>query len=68
MDCRDIENYKKLVDFNMRMLQARIDMESMIVANKERESRDEAMAYDEKSFVDLIDKYAIYANAFPDIL
>ena len=61
------ENEAKLLQFKMNLLQAEIAMNSMIVANKEREANGYAFAYDEKAFIDLIEEYGIHHNAFPDL-
>lgn len=42
---------------------ALIEMEGMKVENKKRELRGESLAYDEKAFMALIDKYTIGWNA-----
>lgn len=45
------------------ILQAEIRMQAMIVANKEREINGEALAYNEQSFLDLINEFGIHHNA-----
>jgi len=54
-----------VLEFKMHLLQAEIAMNSMIAENKQREMLGESMAYGEKDFMDLIDRYGIYDNAFP---
>ncbi len=56
---------RELLYFKMHLLQAEIEMQSMIAENKKRELNGESLAYGEQSFIDLIDKYGIYDNAFP---
>jgi len=51
--------------FKMHLLQAEIEMQAMIVTNKQRESEGKAFAYTEADFFNLIDKYSIHDNAFP---
>ncbi len=55
----------EILDFKMRMLQAEIEMQAMIAENKQREALGQSMAYTEKSFMDLINRYSIHANAIP---
>lgn len=55
----------ELMYFKMQLLQAEICMQSMISENKQREMLGASMAYTEKDFIDLIDKYGIHHNAFP---
>jgi hypothetical protein len=56
---------QELTYFRMNMLQAEIEMQGMIAENKQREHRGESMAYDEKAFIDLIEKHNIHHNQFP---
>ena len=49
----------------MQLLQAEIEMNAMIAENKKREILGESIAYDEKDFMELIEKYGIHHNAFP---
>jgi hypothetical protein len=56
---------KELLYFQMRMLQAEIEMNGMIAENKQRECLEQSMAYTEEDFARLIEKYQIYHNAFP---
>lgn len=65
MDDRDLEQLKNLLYFKMNMLQAEIEMNGMIAENKQREIEGKSMAYGDEQFVDLIEKYHIYHNAFP---
>ena len=55
----------EILDFKMRMLQAEIEMQSMMAENKQREILGQSMAYTEESFIALIDRYAIHTNAIP---
>jgi len=59
------ENTQNLVYFKMNMLQAEIKMQAMIAENKIRELNGNSLAYNEKSFIDLIEEYNIYHNQFP---
>jgi len=61
----DIIQQTELVYFEMQLMQARIRMEGMIAANKEREISGESLAYNEKAFTDLIEECNIHHNAFP---
>jgi len=54
-----------LLYFKMQLLQAEIEMNAMIAENKKREILGESIAYDEKDFMELIEKYGIHHNAFP---
>lgn len=54
-----------LLYFKMNLLQAEIAMNGMIAENKQREIQGDSMAYTEKDFIELIDKYGIHHNAFP---
>lgn len=47
---------------------AYIEAQSMIMANKEREIKVMAFAYDEAAFYDLIDKYGIGTNTVIEYL
>lgn len=51
--------------FKMNMLQAEIEMNAMIAENKQREVLGQSMAYDDKAFMDLIERYRIHHNVFP---
>ena len=55
----------ELLYFKMNMLQAEIEMNAMIAENKQREILGESMAYNDKNFMDLIEKYSIHHNTFP---
>jgi len=59
------ENAHNLVYFKMNMLQAEIKMQGMIAENKIRELNGDSLAYNEKSFIDLIEEYNIHHNQFP---
>ena len=61
----DIIQQTALVYFEMQLMQARIKLEGMIVANKEREIAGDSLAYNEKAFIDLIEECKIHHNAFP---
>lgn len=56
---------RELLYFKMELLQAEIEMNGMIAENKIRESNGDALAYDEKSFLSLIEKHGIHHNQFP---
>ena len=56
---------QNMLYFKMQLLQAEIEMQGMIALNKQREVLGLSMAYDEKAFMDLIEKYRIHHNAFP---
>uniref|UniRef100_A0A6M3LFE7 Uncharacterized protein n=1 Tax=viral metagenome TaxID=1070528 RepID=A0A6M3LFE7_9ZZZZ len=45
------------------ILQARIELEAMLAANKERERRGEALAYGEDAILAIRDKHGIHHNA-----
>lgn len=60
-----MERDRELVYFEMRLLQAEIEMNGMIVENKQREHLGQSMAYTEKDFTALIEKHQIHHNAFP---
>jgi hypothetical protein len=47
------------------MLQAEIEMQSMIAANKKHEMSGKPITYGETAFMALIEKYNIHHNAFP---
>lgn len=61
----DTYKLQELLYFKMRLLQAEIAMNSMIMGNKQREVLDQSMAYDAEAFMDLINEYEIHHNAFP---
>jgi len=56
---------RELLYFKMNMLQAEIEMNSMIAENKWREMMGNSIAYGEDAFVNLIEKYGIHHNKFP---
>ena len=58
-------NERQMLYFKMRLLQAEIAMQGMIAENKQRELLGESMAYTEKDFANLINKYGIHDNSFP---
>jgi hypothetical protein len=60
--------HKDLVYFQMELLQAEIEMNGMIAENKQREHEGKSLAYVEKDFINLIEKYGIHHNKFPFIL
>ena len=60
-----MDHETELLYFRMNMLQAEIEMNAMIAENKQREALGESMAFNDKSFMDLIEKYSIHHNAFP---
>ena len=55
----------ELLYFKMQLLQAEIEMNGMIAENKQREVLGQSMAYVEKDFMALIDRYGIHHNKFP---
>ena len=59
------ENAQNLVYFKMNMLQAEIKMQGMIAENKIRELNGNSLAYNDKSFTDLIEECNIHHNKFP---
>ena len=61
----DVVQQAQLVYMEMQIMQARIKLEGMIAANKERELVGESLAYNEKAFLDLIEECSIHHNAFP---
>ena len=65
MDYRDVENFRHIVEFQSRMLQAEIAMQGMIAENKHREQIGQSIAYGEEAFQGLISTYAIGPNDFP---
>ena len=56
---------RDLLYFKMQLLQAEIEMNSMIAENKQREALDQSMAYTDKDFIALVDKYGVHHNQFP---
>jgi hypothetical protein len=56
---------KDLLYFQMQMLQVEIEMNAMIAENKFQELNGNNILYDYDSFMNLIEKYKIYHNAFP---
>jgi len=56
---RDLEYFK------MNMLQAEIEMNGMIAENKFRTDNGNSIAYGYEQFMELIQKYNLYHNAFP---
>jgi len=56
---------RDLLYFKMQLLQAEITMQSMIAENKRREHLGQSMAYCDKDFIDLIEEFGVYHNAFP---
>ena len=54
---------QRLVYVQGMILQARIKLESMLVANKEREMRGESLAYGEAEIYGIIDECGIHHNA-----
>jgi hypothetical protein len=59
------EHESELLYFKMCMLQAEIEMNAMIAENKQREVLGESIAFNDRSFMELIEKYNIHHNAFP---
>lgn len=62
---RELSQLQELLCFQMNLIQAEIEMNGMVAENKQREVLGQSMAYTEKDFIGLIDKYKIYDNAFP---
>ena len=54
---------QRLVYVRGMLLQAEIEMQAMIAANKEREADGKSLAYDEKAFMDLIERQGVHHNA-----
>lgn len=65
MDPRDIENLRELLEFERRMLEARITMEGMIAENNWRKECGMSIAYGEEAFNKLIPEVRISINDFP---
>jgi len=65
MDPRDIENLRELLEFERRMLEARIVMEGMVAENRQRTFEGKPMAYTHEAFNELINKSGIGYNDFP---
>lgn len=55
----------ELTYFKMQLLQAEIRMQAMIAENKQREILGQAMKYNDKDFMNIIEEYRIHHNAFP---
>lgn len=53
-----------MLAFQMRMLQAEIEMQAMIAENKQCEINGESLSYGEVDFMNLIEKHEIYHNAY----
>ena len=62
---QDIYQDTELTYFKMNLLQAEIEMNAMKAENLRLKMIDESPKYNEKDFMNLIDKYGIYHNAFP---
>ena len=60
-----MEDNRKLIYFQMQMLQAEIELKGMIAENKQREHLKLSMAYVYEDFMNLVEKYSIHHNAFP---
>jgi len=56
---------RELTYFKMNMLQAEIEMNGMIAENKFLTDNGSSIKYGYDQFVELIDKYHVYHNAFP---
>ena len=56
-------NEQKAAFINAQAISARIELESMLQANKDREAQAKAAAYGEKAFMGLQDKYLITQNS-----
>ena len=65
MDPRDIERLSELLEFERRMLEARIEMEGMVAENKQREIEGNSMAYTADAFNNLINTHHIGYNDYP---
>ena len=57
-----MDKEQNLIFLKSQILCAEIEMQGMIIANKERELDDKSAAYGEKAFIDLINKYCIGHN------
>jgi hypothetical protein len=60
-----MDNERKILYFQMNMLQAEIEMNAMVAENKQGEFSGKVKVYNYKDFMDLIEKYNIHHNAFP---
>ena len=56
------EARKQLALLDARLVAANIEMNAMLVANREREMNGLALAYGEADFMELVEKYHIYQN------
>jgi hypothetical protein len=65
MDTRDVERLSELLEFERRMLEARIVMEGMLAENRQRSIEQKSMAYDAVAFNDLINQFHIGFNDYP---
>lgn len=61
----DTEQLGRLLYFKMQLLQAEIEMHSMIAENKQCEILGGIPMHSDKDFMDLIEKYGIHHNQFP---
>ena len=65
MDGGDIEKLDKLLQFELRMLAARIEMEGMIAENIQREIEGQSMAYTEEAFFSIEERNSIRPEDYP---
>ena len=63
MDSFDIKKLENITYVNSQIVSAQIEMEAMKAANAEREHRGQSQAWDEDSFISLIDKYQLGHNS-----
>jgi hypothetical protein len=61
----ELEYQFEILDFKMRMLQAEIEMQSMIAENRYLEAVGAPAIYRGDAFAALIDKHRIHDNAIP---
>ncbi len=58
-----MDREQRLAYVRGRLLQAEIEMQSMIAANKQREIEGKSPAYGEEAFLALIKEYGVHHNA-----
>ena len=63
MDSYDIIKLQNIAYVNSQIASALIELESMKAENMQREHLGQSMAWDESSFMSLIDKYQLGHNA-----
>ena len=60
---QSVDDLQKIVYIFGMAVGGMMKMQSMIVANKERESEGKTLAYDEAAFAELQDEYQLYHNS-----